>query len=556
MAVRAAPAVPERRSRRERRARRTTLFRRLFLTYVAVVGLAVAVLVLAPITVSVPTALAELAVILGGFAVTLVLFHAFLRRALAPLETLTEVMHQVDPLAPGQRIDATTGDEEVVALAEAFNEMLDRLEGERRDSGRRALAAQEAERRRIARELHDEIGQLLTGLILRGETLARRAPEEVREDVVGLREGAREAAEEVRLIARRLRPEALDELGLQSALLALCTTVAEQAGLEVERRFARDLPLTAEEELVIYRVAQESLTNVVRHAQARRVMVTLEPDRDRGVVLTVRDDGVGLPARGRGRLERHPWHARAGAARRRAAERERRRAAWHRGGLATAGQGRPMTTPLVTRVLLADDHPVVRNGLRELLNSEPDFRVVAEVDDGAQAVERALADDVDLVILDVTMPRMTGLQAARELAARKPGLRILMLSMHENEQFLFEALRAGASGYVLKTAADRDLVNACRATMRGETFLYAGAVAALVREHLDRDATSLDPLTPRELEVVKLVAEGHTSDEIAGMLFISRKTVDRHRANILEKLGMRDRVDLTRYAIRRGLITP
>jgi DNA-binding NarL/FixJ family response regulator len=215
-----------------------------------------------------------------------------------------------------------------------------------------------------------------------------------------------------------------------------------------------------------------------------------------------------------------------------------------------------MTTPLVTRVLLADDHPVVRNGLRELLNSEPDFRVVGEVDDGAQAVERALADDVDLVILDVSMPRMTGLQAARELASRKPGLRILMLSMHENEQFLFEALRAGASGYVLKTAADRDLVNACRATMRGETFLYAGAVAALVREHLERDATSLDPLTPRELEVVKLVAEGHTSDEIGGMLFISRKTVDRHRANILEKLGMRDRVDLTRYAIRRGLITP
>ena len=199
---------------------------------------------------------------------------------------------------------------------------------------------------------------------------------------------------------------------------------------------------------------------------------------------------------------------------------------------------------------------MVRNGLRELLNSEPDFRVVGEVDDGAQAVERALAEDVDLVILDVTMPRMTGLQAARELASRMPGLRILMLSMHENEQFLFEALRAGASGYVLKTAADRDLVNACRATMRGETFLYAGAVAALVREHLDRDATSLDPLTPRELEVVKLVAEGHTSDEIAGMLFISRKTVDRHRANILEKLGMRDRVDLTRYAIRRGLITP
>ena len=135
-----------------------------------------------------------------------------------------------------------------------------------------------------------------------------------------------------------------------------------------------------------------------------------------------------------------------------------------------------------------------------------------------------------------------------------------MLSMHDDEQFFYEALRAGASGFVLKTAADRDLVNACRAAMRGETFLHAGAVSALVRDYLERarrgDAGSLDPLTPRELEVVKLVAEGHTSDEIAEMLIISRKTVDRHRANILEKLEMRDRVDLTRYAIRRGLITP
>jgi DNA-binding NarL/FixJ family response regulator len=157
------------------------------------------------------------------------------------------------------------------------------------------------------------------------------------------------------------------------------------------------------------------------------------------------------------------------------------------------------------------------------------------------------------------MPRMTGLQAARELSSRRPGLRMVILSMHENEQFLFEALRAGASGYVVKTAADRDLIDACRTAMRGDTFLHAGAVTALVRDYLDRvrdGAASEDPLTPRELEVVKLVAEGHTSDEIAEMLVISRKTVDRHRANILEKLHMRDRVELTRYAIRRGLITP
>lgn len=296
MNVRAASALPENLLHQCRRMRRTTLFRRLLVAYVVAVGLAVAVLVLAPITVSVPTALTELAVILTGFVVTLLIYARLLQRALAPLQTLTAVMLEVDPLAPGQRIDAGAGDAEVAALAEAFNDMLDRLEGERRDSGRRALAAQEAERQRIARELHDEIGQLLTGLLLQGETLARRAPEELRADVVALREGAREAAEEVRLIARRLRPEALDELGLQSALLALCTTVAEGAGLEVERRLARDLSLTSEEELVLYRVAQESLTNVVRHAHASQVTLSLTAGTDRGVVLVVRDDGVGLSA--------------------------------------------------------------------------------------------------------------------------------------------------------------------------------------------------------------------------------------------------------------------
>jgi DNA-binding NarL/FixJ family response regulator len=217
-----------------------------------------------------------------------------------------------------------------------------------------------------------------------------------------------------------------------------------------------------------------------------------------------------------------------------------------------------MTVPLVTNVLVADDHPIVRRGLRELLDHEPDFRVIADATDGAEAVQRGLRDDVDLAILDVAMPRLTGLQAARELTARRPALRLLVLSMHENEQFVFEALRAGASGYVLKTTADRDLIDACRAAVRGEAFLYPGVVIALVRDYLSRcEASDSDEvLTTRELEVVKLVAEGHTSDEIAKLLVISRKTVDRHRANILEKLEMRDRVDVTRYAIRRGLVAP
>jgi DNA-binding NarL/FixJ family response regulator len=215
-------------------------------------------------------------------------------------------------------------------------------------------------------------------------------------------------------------------------------------------------------------------------------------------------------------------------------------------------------TPLKTRILLADDHAVVRRGLRLVLDAEPDLSVVAEVGDGAEAVKRGLDDDVDLAVIDITMPRMTGLQAARELHRRRPELRILMLSMHENERYLYEALRAGASGYVVKTVADRDLVEACRAAMRGERFLYPGAMTPLIAEYLHRarDERPLDEgvLTAREQEVVKLVAEGYTNRQIAQELVISEKTVERHRANVLEKLGMRDRVELTRYAIRHGLI--
>jgi DNA-binding NarL/FixJ family response regulator len=215
---------------------------------------------------------------------------------------------------------------------------------------------------------------------------------------------------------------------------------------------------------------------------------------------------------------------------------------------------------LKTRILLADDHAVVRRGLRLVLEAQPDLEVVAEVGDGAEAVRRGLQDDVDLAVIDITMPRMTGLQATRELHRRRPALRILMLSMHENERYLYEALKAGASGYVLKTVADRDLVEACRAAMRGERFLYPGAMTPLIADYLHRARNEQplreDPLTPREQEVLKLVAEGYTNKQIAEALVISEKTVERHRANILEKLGMRDRVELTRYAIRHGLIEP
>ena len=215
---------------------------------------------------------------------------------------------------------------------------------------------------------------------------------------------------------------------------------------------------------------------------------------------------------------------------------------------------------MTVRILLADDHALVRAGLRRILDAERDLEVLAEVGDGAEAVDVARRLLPDLAILDVSMPRMTGLQAAREITRRAPSVRVLMLSMHADEQYFFSALQAGACGYVLKAAADEDLVGACRAAVRGEPFIYAGVASTLIRDYLERmrrgERLPSAALTGREEEVVKHIAEGYTSRQIAGELVISPKTVDRHRSNVLAKLGMRDRTELTRYAIRAGLIAP
>jgi DNA-binding NarL/FixJ family response regulator len=218
-----------------------------------------------------------------------------------------------------------------------------------------------------------------------------------------------------------------------------------------------------------------------------------------------------------------------------------------------------MPIPLVTRILVADDHPIVRSGLKKVLDAQPDLEVVAEAEDGAEAVKKAMADDIHLAILDVSMPKTTGIQAAAELHRRKPGMKLLMLSMYDSEQFLFESLKAGASGYVLKSDADQDIVEAVRCTMRGQSFLYPSAISTLVKDFIERgrpEEDHFDVLTTRELQVLKLIAEAYTSKAIAEELVISVKTVDRHRQNILDKLGMSDRVELTRYAVRRGLIQP
>jgi DNA-binding NarL/FixJ family response regulator len=209
------------------------------------------------------------------------------------------------------------------------------------------------------------------------------------------------------------------------------------------------------------------------------------------------------------------------------------------------------------RVLVADDHGIVRAGIKLLLERQADLDVVAEAEDGVEAVEQALAAHPDLCILDVGMPRMTGLQAAREIRSQLPGVRVLMLSMHDDEHYVFEALKAGASGYVLKREADQDLVGAVRAVGRGEAFLTNAAERSIIRQWMADGAEGpVIPLTPREEEVVKLIAEAFTNAQIASILHLSEKTVESHRANVLRKLGMRDRVELVRYAIRRGLVEP
>ncbi len=209
------------------------------------------------------------------------------------------------------------------------------------------------------------------------------------------------------------------------------------------------------------------------------------------------------------------------------------------------------------RLLIADDHGVVRSGLRLLLDKQHDMEVVAEAADGAEAVELALRERPELCILDVSMPKLTGLQAAREIRAQDAGIAVLILSMHDDERYLFEALKAGAGGYVLKAEADTALVEAVRAVLRGEPFLTNAAEERYIREWLtDPAAGPSEPLSPREQQVLKLIAEAHTNREIGGVLHLSEKTVESHRGNLLRKLGMRDRVELVRYAIRRGLIEP
>ncbi|HWK30259.1 MAG TPA: HAMP domain-containing sensor histidine kinase [Solirubrobacter sp.] len=280
-------------------SRGPALFWRLAIGNAAVLAAACAITVLVFTPRAEDVAVRELAVFAGGLAVMLAINLLLIRRALAPLRQLTAFARGIDPLEPGRRLDVGGGDSEAAELAGAFNEMLGRLEAERRDSVARALAAQEGERLRVAQELHDGVGQSLTGVVLQLGRAARDMPEPQRERVLEAQETARDSLEEIRRIARMLRPEALDDLGLASALMVLGERVAEHSELDVSVHVQSGLPsLNGDAELVLYRVAQEALTNVARHANARRAQVrlTLVNTRPR---LEVDDDGDGYPPNAR-----------------------------------------------------------------------------------------------------------------------------------------------------------------------------------------------------------------------------------------------------------------
>ena len=271
-----------------------SLFRRAVLVNVTVLVAAALLLALSPATISATVTRSEWIVLAAGTAAVIVVNLLLLRRVFGPLERLERVMSRIDPYEPGRRIREGRGDREIASVSRAFNSMLDRLERERTDGRRRTLRAQEAERGRVARELHDEVGQLLTGVVLQLEGLAAAVPASRRSDVVGIQDNVREGVQTVREIARGLRPPALEEFGLRASLVALGAGFGERAGLKVRHRIDPTLPpLDAETELALYRVAQEAMTNVARHARAHEMELLLRAE-NHAVVLTVADDGCGI----------------------------------------------------------------------------------------------------------------------------------------------------------------------------------------------------------------------------------------------------------------------
>lgn len=444
----------------------------------------------------------------------------------------------------------------------------------------RVLQAQEDERKRIARELHDETVQALTSLLINLDVAERHLPAGVGDATNALarvRTIARRALDETRALAHSLRPPILDDVGLAGALEALGEEYAQTYGVEVGMDVGTEsgTRLAPYVETVIFRIAQEALTNACKHAGGSQVQIRFAVAGGRGT-LTVKDNGRGFD----------PWQLKAnGRHSGLGLDGMRERAALVGGDLtidSAPGKGTQVTLSVPVdegqvahpvqawgqeqlseiaspglEVLLVDDHAMVREGLKLILETQPGFRVAGEAEDGRQALDLVERLRPDVVVMDIAMPNLNGLDATRQIKRRFPTVKVLILTSHDNRQYVTQIVKTGADGCLLKRSAGTELVAALETVREGGSYVSPSVAGTLLDDYRVRiDHGGEDLLTEREREVVQLVAEGHTNQGIARKLGISIKTVETHRTNIMEKLGAADRTDLVKYAIRTGMITP
>ena len=499
--------------------------------------------------------------------------------------------------------------DEFDGLSEAFERMVEALKASRdenlllhqqslaihqerigllRESFVKSVGAQEEERKRVARELHDQTGQALISLQLGLTRLERQlVTEERKADVVALRAATREAMEEVRNLALDLRPAALDELGLIPAMKGYARDLSERSGVAVtiEADGVEDRRMAPEVELTLFRTVQESLTNILKHASADHATVRFTR-KDNNLNATVTDDGVGFDVAGvrkssgrralglfgmeervallGGSLEIDSATGRGTTLRIKVplvspfAEKLEEGGRNHK-QLRPHKLGWCLVTTRQIKTLLVDDHHVVRSGLRLLLESEDDIDVVGEAVDGLEAVQKAEALCPDVILMDISMPKLNGLEATRQIRQRDTSVGIIVLTMHEREEYFLQALKFGATGYVPKSAIDGEMLDAVRVVASGQVYIHPSVAKGLVNDYLGMvKATEVgDPygrLTNREKEVFQFIASGATNREISESLHLSVNTVHNHRTKIMSKLGFHNRIDLLKFAMKRGLL--
>ncbi len=419
-----------------------------------------------------------------------------------------------------------------------------------RTTVQRIVGGQEQERRRLSRELHDETGQALTSILLGLKAIEdTQGTDRFPAALADLRELVVATLQDVRRLAVELRPKALDDFGLVPALERLTSAFAEHTGIaaHLESRLP-ETRLPSEIETVLYRVVQEALTNVVKHAHAENVSVLLHARQGR-VAVVIEDDGRGFTESDETTGHRPSRHARAGRPRRR-----------HGRGGVERGNGyghdhRRRGAARMTRILIVDDHAVVRTGLRLLLDAEDGLETIAEAGSARDAVFEARKHKPDVILMDVVLPDRSGIEATPDVLNEAPDAKVLVLSMEDDPSYVREAFAAGASGYVLKEAADTELVTALRQVATGERYVHPALGARIAAADAEAAARAdADPLSDREREVLRLLALGHTNQEIAKMLFISVRTAETHRAHIMQKLRLTTRAELVRYALAQGLL--